>query len=263
MEQVLRTVAALNAAGFSGTLRGSSASRPLTVWRTADVTMYEALLRPHDVSAPAPPQRVADVAARLRAQEKRREEKRLVQISQARTRGAGSGAKRKAPDAAVDGAAGEPEVKKARVEPALGDVPAEADAAEPGAPVDDAEQLGTLVVSAAAASGALGLGNASLADTVTMQAAFERTPAAAAGRRWDKVAANGEKMVLSRPFSEVKGHTSYLTFACLVPGTADAASALIAASALVPGAETDALVEGAATTVQNGHDAMVVDQDSA
>ncbi|KAJ3992769.1 tRNA methyltransferase complex subunit Cpd1 [Lentinula boryana] len=63
MEQVLRTVSALNDAGFT------------------DITMYETLLRPYDVQqTPALPT-IADLSHKLKQSELRREEKRLKQIA--------------------------------------------------------------------------------------------------------------------------------------------------------------------------------------
>jgi tRNA (adenine57-N1/adenine58-N1)-methyltransferase len=64
IEQVLRTVNALNEAGF------------------VEITMYETLQRPHDVSQiPALPS-VREAAEKLKQSEQRREEKRLRQIAQ-------------------------------------------------------------------------------------------------------------------------------------------------------------------------------------
>ncbi|KAJ3800890.1 tRNA methyltransferase complex subunit Cpd1 [Lentinula aff. detonsa] len=63
MEQVLRTVSALNDAGFT------------------DITMYETLLRPYDIQqTPALPT-IADLSHKLKQSELRREEKRLKQIA--------------------------------------------------------------------------------------------------------------------------------------------------------------------------------------
>ena len=50
----------------------------------AEITMYETLLRPHQVDAVPPLVSVAAVGAQLKKAEARREEKRLRQIAQAR-----------------------------------------------------------------------------------------------------------------------------------------------------------------------------------
>ncbi|KAJ6494627.1 tRNA methyltransferase complex subunit Cpd1 [Mycena vitilis] len=63
MEQVLRTVSALNDAGFS------------------DITMYETLVRPHDVTHTPVLQSVTEVADKLKKAEGVREIKRLRQIA--------------------------------------------------------------------------------------------------------------------------------------------------------------------------------------
>ncbi|CAE6463023.1 unnamed protein product [Rhizoctonia solani] len=64
MEQVLRTVSALNELGFTG------------------VTMHETLTKPHDICN-APMQTVEDAASRLRDIETRKEHRRLKQIESA------------------------------------------------------------------------------------------------------------------------------------------------------------------------------------
>ncbi|KAH8114491.1 tRNA methyltransferase complex GCD14 subunit-domain-containing protein [Phellopilus nigrolimitatus] len=76
MEQVLRTVAALNEAGFT------------------DITMYETLLRPHEVHA-IPLLPINEVGDRLKRSEIRREEKRLKQVALSQTKRDNSSKKRK------------------------------------------------------------------------------------------------------------------------------------------------------------------------
>ncbi|KAG6836081.1 hypothetical protein H0H93_011587 [Arthromyces matolae] len=66
MEQVLRTVNALNDAGFT------------------EITMFETLLRPVDVSHVPAPQSITEISAKLKQSERKREEKRLQQIAAGR-----------------------------------------------------------------------------------------------------------------------------------------------------------------------------------
>ncbi|KAK0202069.1 tRNA methyltransferase complex subunit Cpd1 [Desarmillaria ectypa] len=137
MEQVLRTVSALNDAGFT------------------DITMYETLLRPHDVSQiPALPS-IHDAAEKLKRAELRREEKRLKQIAQ------GQRTKRKREDDSAD--PDELEVKRAKTD-------------------DVTEEISVRT------------------DEIPQD-----------------LAAPNNKFSVSKVMSEVRGHTSYLTFACLLP----------------------------------------------
>ncbi|KAK0464198.1 tRNA methyltransferase complex subunit Cpd1 [Desarmillaria tabescens] len=140
MEQVLRTVSALNDAGFT------------------DITMYETLLRPHDVSQiPALPS-IDDAAEKLKRAELKREEKRLKQIAQ------GQRTKRKRegdsadPDALL-------EVKRTKTE-------------------DATEEISVKT------------------DEIPQDLTTPNT---------------NNKFSVSKVMSEVRGHTSYLTFACLLP----------------------------------------------
>ncbi|GJE88543.1 tRNA methyltransferase complex GCD14 subunit [Phanerochaete sordida] len=174
MEQVMRTVSALNDAGFT------------------DITMFETLLRPQQVDVlPAPPS-VAGAAAQLKRAEARREEKRLRQIAQAQR------AKRKRDDGDGDGGAedgGAKGGKRARTE--------------------DAEDSGA-------------------ADTP-----LAGTPAPAADAA-PSAPAEERKISVSKAFPEVRGHTSYLTFAVLLPPAVYAAAqgAAEAQSSAASGAAT-------------------------
>ncbi|KAJ8454303.1 hypothetical protein ONZ51_g13105 [Trametes cubensis] len=85
MEQVLRTVSALNEAGFT-----------VFIATHTEITMYETLLRPHQVDTTPALEPIGAVAARLKQAEARREEKRLRQIAHARLGIERRAAKRKA-----------------------------------------------------------------------------------------------------------------------------------------------------------------------
>ncbi|SJL07800.1 related to tRNA (adenine(58)-N(1))-methyltransferase catalytic subunit TRM61 [Armillaria ostoyae] len=139
MEQVLRTVSALNDAGFT------------------DITMYETLLRPHDVSQiPALPS-IDDAAEKLKRAELRREEKRLKQIAQ------GQRTKRKREGDEED--PDELEVKRAKTDEVTEEISVKS-------------------------------------DEIPQDLAAPNT---------------NKKFSVSKVMSEVRGHTSYLTFACLLP----------------------------------------------
>ncbi|KAH7909239.1 tRNA methyltransferase complex subunit Cpd1 [Hygrophoropsis aurantiaca] len=143
MEQVLRTVTALNDAGFT------------------DITMYETLLKPHDVHQIPVPISLSDIVDKLKKSEFKREEKRLRQIA--------NSSKRKR-DSSVDKDDGS---KKAKT---------------------DDDTSNTAEIGPAAVP-------------VTIQSITETTP----------VPSQPAKVNLSKPMQEVRGHTSYLTFARLLP----------------------------------------------
>ncbi|KAH9025398.1 tRNA methyltransferase complex subunit Cpd1 [Lactarius pseudohatsudake] len=134
IEQVLRTVSTLNDAGFT------------------DITMYETLLRPHEVTQAPPLPRIDTVSEKLKRLERVREDKRLRQIAASRAHHA---EKRKREDSL------------ARAEPA--------------------SELES------------------------------KRPKTVAGDDGGDVAPAPATQVLSRHSKEVRGHTSFLTFACLLP----------------------------------------------
>ncbi|KII90936.1 hypothetical protein PLICRDRAFT_39516 [Plicaturopsis crispa FD-325 SS-3] len=162
MEQVLRTVSALNEAGFS------------------DITMYETLLRPHEVNQTPPLVSVNEIAEKLKLAEQKREDKRLRQIATSRTRYAeGNGSKRKREGAAEEGedTAENSGNKKARTDDEDGE-------SHPQREVVD--------------------------STASSQLPHSSTKS-------ETVPAPPAKINVSKVMSEVRGHTSYLTFARLLP----------------------------------------------
>ncbi|CAK5270627.1 unnamed protein product, partial [Mycena citricolor] len=156
MEQVLRTVSALNDAGFS------------------EITMYETLVRTHDVSQVPVLQPISDVVEKLKRAEGIREVKRLKQVAAGqRSRENPHGEKRKRDQPAGEGS--EPEDsggKRLKTEEEMG--------GDDAAPDNDVS------------------GN----DV--------RLPVPPA------------KISVSKAMAEVRGHTSYLTFAVLLPAVPSA-----------------------------------------
>ncbi|TFK52136.1 tRNA methyltransferase complex GCD14 subunit [Heliocybe sulcata] len=181
MEQVLRTVSALNDAGFT------------------DITMYETLIRPQDVTAIPKPQSVASVGERLKQAEKKREEKRQRQIADANNKKRKRGDADSGPPASEGG-----EGKRVRTE-------------STGAQDRD--------------------------SVIVAEAAQESTDRAVQPGDADVDTAE-ETVVVSKTFPEVRGHTSYLTFACLLPAS------LIARATAVP-TEESISVETRATEETN------------
>ncbi|KAL1676895.1 tRNA methyltransferase complex GCD14 subunit-domain-containing protein [Schizophyllum commune] len=159
MEQVLRTVSALNEAGFT------------------EITMYETLIRPHDVSQPPALQTIGQVGDKLKEAEARREDKRIRQI-------------------------------------------AEAKAFREGKPIPESSSHGGKSESTH--------GEKRKRDTDTPESETKRVKtegetsavwAASEGTNGGQVSATPalKTQTLSKVLNEVRGHTSYLTFASLLP----------------------------------------------
>jgi len=163
MEQVLRTVNALNEAGFT------------------DITMYETLIRPHEVNQIPTLLPIGEVSEKLKNAEQKREEKRLRQIANARSNPRG---KRKRGDAA-DG-----EIFEA-IE----------DTGNKRVKTDDEDEVGSRIETSQSVE------MVSLPDTFSPSGEPQPTDPYT----------SSTKMNIFKAMPEVRGHTSYLTFACLVP----------------------------------------------
>ncbi|KAJ8516450.1 hypothetical protein ONZ45_g6225 [Pleurotus djamor] len=157
MEQVQRTVIALNDAGFT------------------EITMYETLVRAHEVDQVPALRSIEDVATSLKKAEQKREDKRIRQIVVSRQ----NLAKRKRGDGG---------------ESDLTQVQTRDDGAEPVAggkrtKTDELEE--------------------SLQESGSVEPSFADMPE---GQSTGSTA----KIAVSKAFAEVRGHTSYLTFASLL-----------------------------------------------
>ncbi|KAG5646007.1 hypothetical protein DXG03_004609 [Asterophora parasitica] len=171
MEQVLRTVNALNDAGFT------------------EITMYETLLRPLDVSHVPVLTPIGEISEKLKQAERKREDKRLKQIAAGRQQ---SASKRKredgtrmddqSPEAAEDSTA----VERKRIK---------TDEESAGVPLDVLPEPVQVM---------------DLDGPEDFDA-----PVAPSGR--SPVPVSTAKISVSKVMSEVRGHTSYLTFASLQP----------------------------------------------
>ena len=165
IEQVLRTVTALNEAGFT------------------EITTYETLIRPIEVSTAAEVASLDDVTEKLKQAEVKREDKRQKQIQQNREKEAREKAgKRKLAD--VDGA----------------DAQARSTVSTPVEGVE-AKRLKT---------------EGDMTEEPTEQAPLvaSQVPLSSSSSTPKLVT---DPSAVSKALPEVRGHTSYLTFACLVP----------------------------------------------
>ncbi|KAG7088092.1 hypothetical protein E1B28_012118 [Marasmius oreades] len=183
MEQVMRTVSTLNEAGFT------------------DITMYETLIRPFEVSSTPHLVSIIDVGDKIKQSEARREEKRLKQIAQGH-RGGTSGS----------GGAGAKKGKRKHDEEEEVDRKAEAKRAKTD---DESPALG-----GGDEEGAMVVAEPNQEDVETSgtdaSGQAEQESNKRPQRRQNQVGGH-ETVTLSRVMPQVRGHTSYLTFACLLP----------------------------------------------
>ncbi|KAF8264378.1 1-methyladenosine methyltransferase catalytic subunit Gcd14 [Lactarius quietus] len=180
IEQVLRTVSTLNDAGFT------------------DITMYETLLRPLEVTQAPPLPRIDSVAEKLKRLERIREDKRLRQIAASRAHHA---EKRKREDSLAPADLADPaselESKRPKTEAMIedsGDVDMNV-AEDPENEDENQDGDGPPV-------------------RTEVEAEVVRTPSMPAST--SALAPVAATQVFSRHSKEVRGHTSFLTFACLL-----------------------------------------------
>ena len=209
MEQVLRTVNALNEAGFTG-----SSLHVLVHTTFCDVhtyyietTMYETLIRTHDVSHVPALTPIGEISEKLTQAERKREEKRLKQIATNKRKREGEDLQEqeRGHDAEeVDEPSGSKRVKTDEEDTSITDVCAPPDT-EPR--LMDIEPRGDASTSmdTEADTGIAAFPTASTSTPPALMSGPSHTPA--------------KKISVSKVFSEVRGHTSYLTFACLQPFT--------------------------------------------
>lgn len=149
--------------------------------------MYETLLRPFDVSTIPTPLPVGVASDRLKKAEVKREEKRLLQIAQ--------GSRNKQPNGSDTQGS---KRKRGDTTPVEVDAPAETKRPKVAAEGGDIELDETQMDTAAAE---LAIAGPSTSATPTARSSLPPT----------------SKISAARVLPEVRGHTSYLTFATLLP----------------------------------------------
>ncbi|THH11158.1 hypothetical protein EW145_g850 [Phellinidium pouzarii] len=214
MEQVLRTVTALNEAGFTA------------------ITMYETLIRPHEVHALPTLRPISEASAKLKQSEVRRENKRLKQIAASQAKREKGGKKRKRDPQVNEGATQQGDDNGSHAE--IGDPRDQLDAedshtgtkkvrTEGEEPVDDGSVAQSDFIRDPAASSTTTSEQAVLNSNTLSQVSEESVALCISTETQEPpaspVLSSGEpsKMVVSRIPNEVRGHTSYLTFAVLLP----------------------------------------------
>jgi len=148
--------------------------------------MYETLLRPQDVNQIPSLQHISEVSEKLKQAEQKREEKRLRQIAAGRSKGGDvHGAKRKRDGDAEQELTEADDMSIKRVKTVDEDS---------GAPQDNDTR-----------------------SLLPQEIDFLKDPVGSSQLTPSPVPA--AKINVSKALSEVRGHTSYLTFACLLPMT--------------------------------------------
>ena len=162
-----------------------------------EITMYETLLRPHEVSqVPAPPS-IGAIAEKLKQSERRREEKRQRQIaSAARARNAEKRKREEDETRESENASGDLERKRLRLKekPDVMDVDTTSHP-HGSAPDGSMKRAPTDLLD--------------IAKSTLNQTSEATTPSSV------------DMQIVSKIVPDVRGHTSYLTFAILLPGTND------------------------------------------
>ncbi|KAH9979940.1 tRNA methyltransferase complex GCD14 subunit-domain-containing protein [Lactifluus volemus] len=203
IEQVLRTVSALNEAGFT------------------DITMYETLLRPHEVNQAPRLVRIDSVAEKLKQQERNREDKRQRQIAASRARrryDAPAPEKRKRqeddsdapgvadPDSEHDPECSELEAKKAKTTTTKTMMIEQCDEDEDEGATSPVPDVAMDLVEEPPENE---MHPPTTAADDDAEAAVPPLPTTSTSAP--------DTQVLSKHSKEVRGHTSFLTFACLLP----------------------------------------------
>jgi tRNA (adenine57-N1/adenine58-N1)-methyltransferase len=162
-----------------------------------EITMYETLQRPHDVNQIAPLPSVSEIGEKLKKSELKREEKRLKQIANARSKGAVTEAHQ----------LHHQDAKRKRGGGDVGD--------------GDDNVVG--------ADGGAGIGSKRFKTKSENEKGTELSAQCEGPSEevlpWQSELQPGTssgppptlKVNVSKSMSEVRGHTSYLTFACLLP----------------------------------------------
>jgi len=206
MEQVFRTVKALNEAGFT------------------EITMYETLVRPIEVFQIPPLQPISIVSEKLKKSEMKREDKRLRQIAANKAATAAASAKRKrdavAADGSVDGSlnlttelphgAGQTDRTSKRVK-------TEEDDGVPQMEEQDINMDVDMEVTIIGSPSTSAFPLVKAEDLTTTTSFSMSTSDVVADIPISTATTPPAKINVSKALPEVRGHTSYLTFACLIP----------------------------------------------
>ena len=191
--------------------------------------MYETLLRPHDVQQSSPLPKIEEVSAKLKQSELRREEKRLLQIASSSTRRAQKRKRESAaplPDekeshlAAPTELSANSDLPSDREEPVLKkqitevghDVSAGSQHVSSGVKAEDCSLQSV-------PSTSLDSADKTESDLPKHESASLVGLESSKTAKQPSLPPSITKITLSKVVNEVRGHTSYLTFATLLPET--------------------------------------------
>lgn len=200
IEQVLKTVTALNERGFT------------------DVETFESLVRTHEsLSAAGPEVSVDEAINRIRVVEKRKEIRRLIQIEKARTAKAQAAAEDASTPASVDADPDADGNASMAVDSASAANPETSTlkrkVQEDGAEMQEGEQTANTQSSDTQDKDARSAYERGVQEGVAITKKKARMMQQKTQQNQPIQAAS----VYSRPYYEMRGHTSYLTFATLLP----------------------------------------------
>lgn len=229
MEQVLRTVTALNDAGFTGAFFPKTPTRlsydeddtPSCFY--PEITMYETLIRPHQVDVIPSLPSIDTISTQLKQSVARRETKRLRQIANSKQ---ARGEKRKRDQVE------NPEVEAQASGSGTTADPMDVDATEIAQDGDNGESSeGTAAKKTKIETLLSDVPPAASSTSATVTPA-EKDDGAKVTPTLD--VPQPSKMSVSKAFPEVRGHTSYLTFAVLSPHGISAAVSSVPVDSAVP-----------------------------
>jgi tRNA (adenine57-N1/adenine58-N1)-methyltransferase catalytic subunit len=177
--------------------------------------MYETLARPHDVSQIQALTPISEISEKLKQAERKREDKRQKQIAMNRSIFA---SKRKREQAAVGGAEQEPQADAKGGNELTGSKRTKIDHEDStGCAPDQDTNTTKMTLDLPENVGIPPTGTAAPAATSSSSVSPELAPGSSSC---------APKISVSRIFPEVRGHTSYLTFACLHPFNTEATVAV-------------------------------------
>jgi tRNA (adenine57-N1/adenine58-N1)-methyltransferase len=159
-----------------------------------EITMYETLQRPHEVNeiSPLP---ISKISEKIKKSEQKREEKRLKQIAGARARD-------KTAVAMADNTAGELQKHDAKRK-------------REGSGAGSSSGMGSKRLKSGGDNNCVESPVQTQSDNPSELPPEEPFPLCGLKRTPSTPPPNSK--IVSKPVAEVRGHTSYLTFACLVP----------------------------------------------
>lgn len=185
---------------------------------TADISTQEVLIRTYDLVPPPPPgshhlKDVSSITERLRGHEKRKEERRIIQMRNAREKVRAAKEAAAAAEVEMEAAAQKDEPMEEDVLNAEG-----AESSEKRKQPDGSEEIETAPAKKARTEGPSDADATEQEVEVEVEAPEEHSEGQALPKTlYNEPEVAWSSMVLTKPSPEMRGHTSYLTFATFYP----------------------------------------------